>query len=241
MRYEPRTYRSYSKSEDLISFKAQIEETDLFILADRDLSAESKRFIERIRADIKGYIQKNPGFKDSLEPVEAEDDAPRIIRDMVQAAKKAGVGPMAAVAGAVAEAVGRELLKFSSQVIVENGGDIFISSDKPRIIGIYAGESKLSEKIGIQIEKSQYPCGICTSSGTVGHSLSFGKADAVVIISTSTALADAAATAICNKIKSKDDIGNGIEFAQTIEGVSGILVIVEDIFGAWGDVKLVDI
>ena len=241
MTYQPRTYRRYTKSEDLVSFKVTLSETDLLISCDKDLSREAEDYTKRLREDLESYIRRHPAFKDSLRPVAADKNGPAIIRDMARSAKGAGVGPMAAVAGAVAEAVGRELLRSSSQVIVENGGDIFISSKRTRIVGIYAGKSRLSERIALEVAAEQTPCGVCTSSGTVGHSLSFGKADAVVVSSKSTSLADAAATSICNRVQTKDDIDSAISYGKKITGIGGILIITGDTFGAWGEIKLVDI
>jgi len=149
------------------------------------------------------------------------------------------VGPMAAVAGAIAEAVGRELLNFSSEVIVENGGDIFLCHKKTRHIGIYAGDSPLSGKLALEIEPEDTPLGVCTSSGTVGHSLSFGKADAAIVISPSTALADAAATAVGNLVKTAEDMPRAIEFVREVEGLTGIAIIVGDKMAVWGKINLV--
>jgi len=132
---------------------------------------------------------------------------------MLNAGQKANVGPFAAVAGMVAEYVGEQLKVQSKDVFVENGGDIFIDSISDRVVGIYAGDSPLTGKINILLKKERFPIGVCTSSGTVGPSLSFGKADAVVVISKNTALADALATATCNRIKEKSDVQNAIEWA----------------------------
>jgi ApbE superfamily uncharacterized protein (UPF0280 family) len=157
---------------------------------------------------------------------------------MAEAGQKAGVGPMAAVAGAIAESVGRELLTFTPEIIVENGGDIYLKVLRKRTVGIFAGDSPLTGKIGLEIEPGDTPLGICTSSGTVGHSLSYGKSDAVVVLSASTALADAAATAIGNRIQKPDDIDTAIEFGRSIDGLKGIVIIVGKSVGVWGDVKL---
>jgi ApbE superfamily uncharacterized protein (UPF0280 family) len=157
---------------------------------------------------------------------------------MMEAGQKAGVGPMAAVAGAVAEYVGRELLDFSPEIIVENGGDIFLSIDRPRTVGIYAGGSPLTGKLGLEISPRDTPLGVCTSSGTVGHSLSFGKADAVVVLAASVSLADAAATAVGNRVINPDDVQSAIDFAGRIEGLKGLVIIIGKNVGAWGDVKL---
>lgn len=145
---------------------------------------------------------------------------------------------MASVAGAIAEFVGSELSAFSPEIIVENGGDIYLKSSKTRLVGIYAGKSPLTGKIGLEINGQDTPLGICTSSGTVGHSLSFGKADAVVVLSKSATLADAAATAIGNLIVEPDDIPKGIEFAKGIEGLKAVIIIKDDDMGLRGEVKI---
>lgn len=239
--YNNRFYRFYSKSDDLVSFQVTVAETDLFISADKDLSRQAEAAIKSSRAGIEDYIKLHPDFKKSLIPLKYDKEAPKIVKAMMQAAERAGVGPMAAVAGAIAEAVGKKLLKESAQVIVENGGDIFISSKSARKIGIFAGESPLSEKIRIQLEALDTPCGVCTSSATVGPSLSFGKADAALIYSKNCALADAAATAVCNAVKSKEDIKKGLKLAENIKGVEGAVIIIGDALGAWGEIKIIDI
>jgi ApbE superfamily uncharacterized protein (UPF0280 family) len=145
---------------------------------------------------------------------------------------------MAAVAGTIAGYVGRGLAQLSEVVIVENGGDIFIQSPADRVVGVYAGHSPLSGKIGLKIKGSKTPLGVCTSSGTVGHSLSFGAADAVVVLSPQTALADATATAIGNLIQNADDIDKGIELTRSVKGVIGVLIIKGNKIGIWGDVNI---
>lgn len=239
--YQPRTYRRYTKSKDLVSFKVIISETDLFISCDNDLSREAESSAIGLRADLEDYITRHPEFKSSLRPIAVDKDAPSIVKDMAQSARKAGVGPMAAVAGAIAEGVGRKLLRFCTQVIVENGGDIFISSKSPRLVGIYAGKSEFSRRIALEVAAEDTPCGVCTSSGSVGHSLSFGKADAVAVLSSSASLADAAATSICNKLQSRDDIDPAINYGRRIKGIKGIIIIMGEALGAWGRIKLVDI
>lgn len=146
---------------------------------------------------------------------------------------------MAAVAGAVAEEVGRAIARRSRDVIVENGGDIFIKSNSIRRIGIFAGRSVLSSHLALEIRPEQTPLGICTSSGTVGHSLSYGSADAVVILSPSTPLADAVATATGNMVKEYIDMEKAVEFAMSIEGILGALIIKDDKLAAKGQLKIV--
>lgn len=236
--YEPRTYRHWIEGKDLISFSATVKETDLYIRATADLQRRAHRLVLKYRYQLEGYIKRNPAFVKSLAPLPTPRFAPDIVKQMSEAAQKAGVGPMASVAGAIAENVGRELLAFSTEVIVENGGDIYLKSRKTRTIGIFAGESPLTGKIGLEISAHDTPLGICTSSGTVGHSLSYGKADAVVALSPSATLADAAATAIGNRVSKAGDIDRAIEFGKSISGLKGVVIIKGDKIGVWGEVKL---
>jgi hypothetical protein len=236
--YQPRAYRHWVKDSDLVSFQAKVKETDIYLRAKSDLKEEALQAILKCRAQLEEYIERHPHFLTALKPIAVVEDAPKMVREMAMAAEKAGVGPMAAVAGAIAEEVGRQLLRFSPEVIVENGGDIFLTILKRRVVGVYAGESPFTGKIGLEIQPEETPLGICTSSGTVGHSLSFGHADAVIVLSPSTALADAAATAIGNLIKEASDIPKGIGFAQAIAGLKGVVIIEGDKMGAWGEVKI---
>jgi ApbE superfamily uncharacterized protein (UPF0280 family) len=164
--------------------------------------------------------------------------APEIVLDRTDAARICDVGPMAAVAGAVAERVGRELLAETGEVLVENGGDIFIYTMLPRVAAIFAGESPFSGKLGIRIKQLSQPIGLCTSSGTVGPSLSFGKADAAIVLANSAALADAAATALGNRVQEPGDIERALELLEMIPGVLGGAVIMGEHLGAWGEVEL---
>ena len=236
--YEPRTYRHWIKDKDLISFNIVVKETDLYIRASTNLKKRAYKLVLKYRNALERYIRRHPAFLTSLEPLPVSDDAPHIIIEMSAAAEKVGVGPMASVAGAIAEFVGNELLAFSPEIIIENGGDIYLKSLEKRIVGIYAGKLPLTGKIGLEINGQDTPLGICTSSGTVGHSLSYGKADAVVVLSKSATLADAAATAIGNLIVQTSDIPNGLEFAHGIEGLKGVIIIKGDKVGLWGDVKI---
>ncbi|MCX5995951.1 MAG: UPF0280 family protein [Chloroflexi bacterium] len=239
--YELRTYRDWVNDKELVSFSVVIKETDLHIRARRDLTAEALTATQRYRADLESYIKSHPIFLTTLRPFEVEQDAPPIVKEMSDATREVGVGPMAAVAGAIAERVGKELLPYSDEVIVENGGDIFLKTSKERFMGVYAGESKFTRKIAFSILPEETPLGVCTSSGTVGHSLSFGYADAVIVFSPSTSLADAAATAIGNRVRIAEDIPEALEFAQGIKGLKGIAIIKGDNMGVWGQIKLANI
>ncbi len=231
-------YRQWVRCKDLVGFRVAVKETDLFILAERDLTNEAAKSIKEFREAIEEYIAKDPDFQTALKPHKAKSNASVIIKDMARAGALARVGPFASVAGAIAEYVGKSLLKYSKQIIIENGGDIFLKSSKDRIVGIYSGSSLFNKKLALDIKAGDTPMGICTSSGTVGHSLSFGKADAVVVLSKSTSLADAAATRIGNLITKKTDIPGGIKFAKSIKGLRGVVIIKDDKMGVWGKVIL---
>jgi ApbE superfamily uncharacterized protein (UPF0280 family) len=236
---EPRFYRHWIKDSGLISFNVAVEQTDLFIRCQRNLKNKALDSLLKHRGSIEAYIGHHPIFLTTLDPYHAESEAPTIIKEMARASQLASVGPMAAVAGAIAEAVGRDLLAFSREVIAENGGDIFLKISEKRLVGIYAGQSSFTKKIALEIMPGDTPLGIGTSSGTVGRSLSLGSADAVIGLSSSAALADAAATAIGNMVSTADDIAKAIEQAGNIEGLRGVIIIIGDQMGAWGGVRIV--
>jgi ApbE superfamily uncharacterized protein (UPF0280 family) len=239
MQYLERTYRCNILKNNLQSYQITVRETDLFISSDIELKQAALQSVHHHRAHLEAYIAVHPEFLGALRPLRNDDLAPDIVRDMLKAAQLAGVGPMAAVAGAMAQHVGQDLLRLTPNVIVENGGDIFLKSNEELKIGIFAGESPLSQKLAIRIRPEETPTGVCTSSATVGPSLSFGKADAVCVKSGSVALADAAATAIGNRVKTKNDIKKALAFGSQIRDVLGIIIIIGDELGAWGNMELI--
>jgi len=239
--YKHRAYRSLVSHKKLASFRVVVKETDLLVRADRPLETETRDLVLKHRIPVERYLEQHPEFVHRMIPLPQDQLASPIVRTMIAASQKAGVGPMAAVAGAIAEYVGRDLLVHSKDVIVENGGDIFIRARFPLVAAIFAGNSPLCSKLGVRIDSPGRPVAVCTSSGTLGHSLSLGTADAAVVISESAALADAAATAIGNEVSGKHDIEPAIAFGKRIEGVLGIVVILNNKIGFWGNVDLVRI
>ncbi|HED24204.1 MAG TPA: UPF0280 family protein [Firmicutes bacterium] len=238
-----RIYRRESLSPRLTSFSVSVKESDLWIAVstfryEDNLPGQVEQYLWQIRRSLESYFAGHPEIAESLGPCLLGEEAPGILRRMASAANKAGVGPMAAVAGAVAEAVGIMLLEVSPEVIVENGGDIFLKAEAPVTVGIYAGQSPLSGKLGLKVDPSATPLGICTSSGTVGPSLSFGRTDAAVVTAASTPLADAAATAVGNMVASPDDFNRAVQFIRSLSGVSGLLIICGDKMTVWGDLEL---
>ena len=239
--YQPRDYRYWIKDDDLVSFNVTVKETDLYIRAASNLEAEALEAVIKHRTSLEEYSKRHPSFLHTLEPCSVEEDAPAIVGVMARAAQIAGVGPMAAVAGAIAEAVGKDLLVCTPEVVVENGGDIFMKISRTRLIGVYARGSSFTGKIALEISPEETPLGVCTSSGTVGHSFSMGHADAVCVISKNGALADAVATATGNRVISKSDIQKAIEYSSKINGVDGLVVIMDEKIGLWGNVEVVPI
>lgn len=240
-KYQRRFYRDWVSAKDLHRLLVAVRETDLQILTDKPV--EESFIKERIcayRRDIEGYIAKDGRFLTALKPLAVELNAKPIVKRMAKAAKCANVGPMAAVAGALAEFVGRGLLKKGyKDVIIENGGDIFIATSKARKIGIYAGKSNIWSKLSLLIKSQDTPMGICTSSGRIGHSLSFGLADAVTILAQNASLADAAATAVANRVSSGNDLKEAVDFVKLIKGVSGAVIIIKKHLASYGKVEFV--
>ncbi len=236
---EPRNYRRVFKAEDLTYFTVKVKQTDLCIGAMVNLKNQAEQSIKKYRQQVEEYIRRQPVFLHSLVPVEPLENAPEIVCHMCRASQAAGVGPMAAIAGAVSMYVSDDLKPLSGELVIENGGDLYLAGTRQRVVGIFAGNSPLSNKIGLELHPEQLPISVCTSSGTVGHSLSFGLADAAVILSKDACLADATATAIGNVVQTAADIEPALKKAQTIKGISGALIIVGESMGAWGSVKLV--
>ncbi|RJQ77356.1 MAG: UPF0280 family protein [Desulfobacteraceae bacterium] len=217
-----------------------VQQTDLGIYSNIRLEAAiAKDAAIEHRGYLEAYMRRHPEFMHALAPLPDDPLAPAIARKMIRAGRAAQVGPMAAVAGAMAEQVGQSLLNHVEEVVVENGGDIFLCVRRPLTIGIYAGASPLSLKVGLRISPGTGIKAVCTSSGTVGHSLSFGRADAVCVLSSSCALADAAATAIGNRVGSSKDIRSAIAWGEHVEGLIGILIIKADQMAAWGQLEVV--
>lgn len=242
-----RNYREMIRQGGMKSFTVKIKETDLWVAVDADHDLDRRRLVEdtmeylrQCRLDLENYIGRHPEFGTTFQPypVDESEEVPAMVQRMILAGNAAGVGPMAAVAGAFAEGVGEFLLQRTRNVIVENGGDIFLKMERPCKVGIHAGNSPLSGKVGVEILPGDTPAGICTSSGTVGHAFSMGKADAAVVFSPSTPLADAAATALGNAVKDRECLEEAIHSVTAIEGIAGALVICGDRLAAWGKIKL---
>lgn len=212
--------------------KFHYKDSILRIKSDADVEREVEEILVKAYQEVEKYIVSNPSFRTSLEPLMLDENAPKIVRDMIKAGNLFKVGPMAAVAGAFSEMVVDESVKRGAKwVIVENGGDISLYGDKKFVISLHAGKSPLSDKLGLEINPRNKKYSICTSSSSVGHSISLGNADAVSVLAPSATIADAAATAIANEVKGESDenaVNRGIEFSKEFikQGhIDGILII----------------
>ncbi|MDD4144317.1 MAG: UPF0280 family protein [Prolixibacteraceae bacterium] len=259
--YEIRSYREQFNKERFVGFTALFRETDLWIgINPEALNSAGKNFpdytgrdstiekmknlsvekIEELRRKLERYILAEPQFGKSLQPFRPSKFAPPEAAEMAAAAAKAGIGPMASVAGLFAREVGRTLLQnFSIQeLVIENGGDIFAVIKKELVLSVFAGDSPLSGKIGLVIPPATGQIGFCTSSGTIGPSLSFGNADAVVAVSRDVLLSDAFATALCNEVKTPDDMENVLENSKDHPEILSVVIICKDKIGVQGEFEI---
>lgn len=242
--FEERFYRDHM-GQNLNSFKVVHKETDLWIGVGKDqdmelLKNKSLEFVKRKRKQLDDYIRKDSLFLKTLKPHSSKKSAPKIVKLMAEAAGEAGVGPMASVAGAFSEYLGEYLMGLGARkLIVENGGDLFVSGFEELNLGIYAGESVFSDKIGLKVTLNKSRYGICTSAGTFGHSLSLGNADMVTIISRDPMYSDALATATANRIQTKDDVDQAIEDLKGNQKISGAVIIKDDKLGAFGNLEII--
>ena len=208
------------------------------------ITADEKRYIEIAKAEIKErrkelerFVRWHPYFLVTLEcyQIEEKDKIPEIVTRMIQSAGKFSIGPMSTVAGALAEfAVEAMRDAGAAHAMVDNGGDIALLSDREMLVGIYAGESPFSNRLALKIKPSSTLLGICTSSGSVGHSISFGYADAATVISNSASLSDAAATVLCNFVTDAHSISKAFHVINHVKGIESALVIYKDTLATWG-------
>lgn len=188
------------------------------------------------RKDIEKYIALHPEFLSSLEPLGIDEKAPKIVREMASAASLAAVGPMAAVAGAIAESACRAMQKAGADTaLVENGGDCFAITNRPCSVGIFTGENRLKDKLAFGLEKGR-EIAFCSSSSLLGHSLSFGKCDLATVFAKKGAVADAFATALANRVEKEEDIDNALHWLQKEKAVEGALVIKSGRIGLVGQI-----
>ncbi|SHN66062.1 UPF0280 family protein [Desulfovibrio litoralis] len=252
---QKRDYRSLSGKNAEFKFQVVVEETDLWVslggLRPKFLEAGlflaqtkceqlvAQRVLE-LRAEIQNTILLQPEFKTSLVPVVLGFDGSDLIKEMTSASTIMQVGPMASVAGAIAEAVARGLHQYFTEVLVENGGDTFMYCEKEQTVALLTDPAEQAS-IGVLVNPCDSPVSFCASSGKFGHSLSFGKSDLAVIRAKNGALADAAATAVGNRLKKAKDVNSVLAYVQILQnrGLEGVFVLCDGKIGVWGNMELV--
>ncbi len=215
-----------------------LRESQCTLVSDSLIAIEvAKQSIHCSRFDLELYVRKNPKFQHTLTPVDVPEK-PIVAKLMAEAAKAAEVGPMAAVAGAIADMAVQNMLKTGCKVaVVENGGEIMAQSDQPVDVAVAAGEEPLSKRFGFRL--TDFPIAVATSSGRFSHAFSFGDAEAAIVFTKNASLADAAATAVGNVVKGEDvqtAIQAGIKRALSIKGIEGVMIIYKGEVGTAGKI-----
>jgi ApbE superfamily uncharacterized protein (UPF0280 family) len=216
-----------------------LKESRIHLKSDKkEAILEAVKDIKHHRKELVGYIKKHPEFQHALRPITVPPEAPEIVKSMADSAEKADVGPMAAVAGALADFGMKAMLRTGAKIaVVEDGGEISVITDQPITIAILSSYPGLSGRIGLCITKEDSPLGLATSSSKTGRVLSFGEADSVTVVAADASLADAAATAVCNTVAGENigvSIQQGLEKAKAIDGVRGVIIVREGQTGLWG-------
>lgn len=242
-----RLYRIGRGGRGLATFTVTVKETNLFIQAGEDLTGPATDAVLTLRGNIESYIESRPEFATSLVPIDSDPYAPKIVKEMIEDSRLAGTGPMAAVAGAIAEFVARALSGRGNvkggkggEVIVENGGDVFMVTDGERVVGLQGSDVLLG--LGIKIpaaDSGNMGVGVSSSSALFGESLSLGRCELATVIAKRGALSDAAATALGNMVKSERDIEGALKEILDIPGVTGGVVVIDGRMGIKGDIELV--
>ena len=226
-------------------FQLVIGETDLRVTAVSPLPEGFKDAlaarVRTLRGELEAWIVLHPEFRHSLVPVPLSCSAPppEIVRRMTEASAIAGVGPFAAVAGTIAQMAAESLVDRSPDLIIENGGDIFMYSRRDRVVGLLP-DPESGVLIGLNVAASACPLALCASSATIGHSLSFGQGELVLVRSPDGALADALATALYNRLQGPGDVKAVVGYARRFvkHGLTGIFAQCGGAIGVWGDMEL---
>jgi len=245
MIFEARTYRNSLSRERFQSFAIQQETADLWIGVDPnsfqdDMADVAVAALRSALDELNAYGTANPLFKKSLKPCSVQDDAPAMIRHLAAAGEKAGVGPMAAVGGLLSETIGRALLENFSigELVVENGGNLFVKLQDPLVLSIFAGESPLSGMAGMEVLPEQTPLGVCTFTQADKSPMDYGKADAVMIACGDAVLADALTSGFGNRIKKPADVENVLNRTENVPEILAAVLVCDDQIGIRGEFEL---
>ncbi len=246
--YQQRKYREKKNDDRFAYFRVQEKETDLWIgitprFYQSWLPGHIVRYIMEIRREIETYILKDPAFVTTHVPLDHVSGDEAIILQMAEAGKKAGVGPMAAVAGVISGSVAKKISGMfpSAELVIENGGDIAAVFSSSLVVRLETDNHGLLGDMGVLLHSALSPCGICSSSGSFGHSLSYGKADLVSVVCNSPALADAWATSLCNIIQSAGDLEKVDQIISVNAEIIACVAVVKDKMLVYGDIELLQL
>jgi len=234
----PRRYRHEADTQRWRTCRMREETSDLYIRSSQDVEDDARIILRTLREQVRGHIDRQFEFHTSLTPVPPLPHVPQVIAMMYEASERAGVGPMAAVAGAIAECIGEILQEQTEEIIIENGGDIWLRLTRPASVAIFPGGVHFGT-IPLLIRPERTPCGVCTSSARTGHSFSFGRADAATIVASSAALADALATETCNRVRCADDMEEAARFAIE-HGADGVAIVLSERLVVMGEIEFTD-
>lgn len=237
LNYQERSYRLFHKPG--FNLELSYRESDIYLSCNKPVDeVKVKDLVKKYYSEVEEYAMCHPQFFASLSPLAVDENAAPIIKDMLGASGLSGIGPFSAVAGAIAWYVGKEILTYCGEVILENGGDLFLKTKEDKRIGLYAGKDFEKGFITIKVKGRDYPFGIASSSSKIGPSLNFGRADLVTVIASTSILADTFATAFSNKIKKPQDVKKIIEEAKKCSFIEGIAVVFENKITLWGALEL---
>jgi hypothetical protein len=225
-------------TKNLFKENFTLKETQCTIISDKQQGIQTAiESIKRNRQELEIYIRANPKFLYTLKPFPTPEK-PLVAKMMAEATEKAGVGPMAAVAGVIADLAVDDMTRAGCEVaVVEDGGEISAISNMPVDVAVAAGDEPLSRRFGFRL--TEFPIGVATSSGRFSHALSFGDAEAATIFCKNASLADAVATAVGNVVRGEDagaGIKAGINRGMSIQGVEGVLIIYKGKVGMAGKI-----
>ena len=231
-------YRKNISVRGKYSYRVRYRYTDLYITSDRDLSGKLREPVISFYDELEKVISADKRFKESLSPLDIDKDYPPIIKEMCRSSGIFGVGPMATVAGALCDRIAGQFAGECKFLMIENGGDSYIKSNFTVRAALFTGSTYFPDNLNVSIGAGSTPCGLCSSSGRMGHSLSLGESDMVTVMSDTAVMADAAATAIANSIRSTKDVDRAIELYRHHKQVKGLVIIKDNRLAVWGDLRL---
>jgi len=230
-------YRCSIRNKEKYAWLVSYYYTNILVSSNKNIKGRIEKPLKKVYEILDACIENDPSFLKSLSPIVIKPYFPDIIKEMCTRSAVFNVGPMAAVAGTVNTFLASYLQKYCDNLIIENGGDIYIKAERDLNAGIYVKNPNFKNRVAIRIDEKDMPCGLCSSSGTFGHSFSMGKCDLAVVLAKSAITADAAATAFANSISCENDIPDSIDRFKEFEDIKGLLAIKNKRIGAWGNIE----